>query len=458
MDNKSLSKGMWAILSANLVNLVFNLFINFAQPKFLSISAYAAIKTFQLYGTYAGILHLGFVDGVYLEFGGKRLNELSSDKISKNVSTLRIFQAGLSLLALLVGIVIHDIVLIVFAISIVPLNLTAYYRSLYQATGEFKKYGRSMNATTISAFLLNLVLIVFFKAHNYLWFLLLYFVSYVWVYILLERQVKKSFPALKQTRFNKQEFVVSVREGFFLMLGNFSQSILTSFDLWFVKILLNVSSFAYFSFAVSMENFLNVAITPITVTLYNFFCTRTDPEDYNRAKRYVIMFSVILPAAAFPAKFILERFLSSYVPSISVMFLLFSAQTFYVIVKGVYVNLYKAKGMQRTYFLKLVFSILASLAVNLVGYLILRNMEAFAIGTLLISAVWLFISAQDFPNTKITIVEWAYIFVCVIALNVFGVLLNVYIGFVLYLAVIVFMTFLVFNKDIKKVILDLIQK
>ena len=307
-----------------------------------------------------------------------------------------------------------------------------------------------MNATTISAFLLNLVLIVFFKAHNYLWFLLLYFVSYVWVYVLLERQVKKSFPALKQTRFNKQEFVVSIREGFFLMLGNFSQSILTSFDLWFVKILLNVSSFAYFSFAVSMENFLNVAITPITVTLYNFFCTRDDPEDYNKAKRYVIIFSVVLPACAFPARFILEHFLRSYIPSISVMFLLFSAQTFYLVVKGVYVNLYKAKGMQRKYFIKLVFSILASLAVNLVGYLILRNMEAFAIGTLCISAVWLFISAKDFPATKLTITEWGYLFACVLALNIFGVLLNVFVGFGLYIVVVVFMTLLVFKKDIRR--------
>ena len=47
---------------------------------------------------------------------------------------------------------------------------------------------------------------------------------------------------------------------------------LTTMDRWFVKFLLDTYAFAQYSFAVSVESFLNLAITPVTTTLYNYFC------------------------------------------------------------------------------------------------------------------------------------------------------------------------------------------
>ena len=47
-------------------------------------------------------------------------------------------------------------------------------------------------------------------------------------------------------------------------------------DRWFVKALMTTLAFAQYSFAVSMENFMNVAVTPVTTTLYNYFCKATD--------------------------------------------------------------------------------------------------------------------------------------------------------------------------------------
>ncbi|EGP5048103.1 hypothetical protein E4K24_000359 [Enterococcus faecium] len=48
-------------------------------------------------------------------------------------------------------------------------------------------------------------------------------------------------------------------------------------------------------------------------------------------------------AAGFPAKWILENYLVQYVGACSVLLMLFAAQVFLVIVKGIFVNLYKAK-------------------------------------------------------------------------------------------------------------------
>ena len=75
-ENGNLKKGIIAILAANIINLIFNLFTNFMLPKFLSIDSYAAIKTFQLYTSYIGIFALGYSDGMYLRYGGKELAKI----------------------------------------------------------------------------------------------------------------------------------------------------------------------------------------------------------------------------------------------------------------------------------------------------------------------------------------------------------------------------------------------
>ena len=73
--DKKLQKGIVAVLIANLVNVAFSLATNFLLPKYLSIESYAGIKEFQLYVSYVGLFHLGFVDGIYLKYGGKTLGK-----------------------------------------------------------------------------------------------------------------------------------------------------------------------------------------------------------------------------------------------------------------------------------------------------------------------------------------------------------------------------------------------
>lgn len=119
------------------------------------------------------------------------------------------------------------------------------------------------------------------------------------------------------------------------------------------KALMTTLAFAQYSFAVSMENFMNVAVTPVTTTLYNYFCKATDKSQIRKTRNYVMVFAAAIVSCAFPARFILEIYLTKYIDSAKVMFLLFAAQIFYIVIKSVYVNLYKAQKKQNIYFIKL---------------------------------------------------------------------------------------------------------
>lgn len=62
------------------------------------------------------------------------------------------------------------------------------------------------------------------------------------------------------TSFSLNELVNNIKGGILLTVGNLSSVVLTSMDRWFVKALMTTLAFAQYSFAVSMENFMNVAL------------------------------------------------------------------------------------------------------------------------------------------------------------------------------------------------------
>ena len=62
----------------------------------------------------------------------------------------------------------------------------------------------------------------------------------------------------------------------------------------------------------------NNEVYRLTTTLYNYFCREERPEAHKDAYNYVALFAVVVPAAAFPVKFILKIFLINYIDANSV--------------------------------------------------------------------------------------------------------------------------------------------
>lgn len=451
MSATGLKKGITYVLIANIVNLIFNLISNFVLPKFLSVDAYADIKTFQLISSYIGVLSFGYVDGIYLKYGGNDIREINDVEIGIGTSTFRISQVAVTIILLLISFLLKDKVFIISSLVIISLNMTGYIKSLYQATGEFGRYARATNYTALFTFIANVVLLFVFSIKNDS---ILYLLAYViidfliWIYLEIELCVRFD-KKINFFCYSNENLISNSKSGILLMLGNFSSILLTSMDRWFVKALFNTMDFALYSFAVSIEGFLNVAITPITVTLYNYFCKNKDPEDIKCLHGAVEIFAVFLVCCSFPAKLVLELFIPKYYESIKVMFLLFGAQIFYIIVKSIYVNLYKARSLQKIYFIKLISVIVVGFVLNLICYFIYPYRESFAIATLLSAVYWFLISLPDFTDVGFGFVDFLYPSLGVVLLIICGVLFNSIIGFLIYFIVMTILTFLLRRKYLK---------
>ena len=222
-----------------------------------------------------------------------------------------------------------------------------------------------------------------------------------------------------------------MKDGILLTLGNFSSVIMTTMDRWFVSIMIGNMAFAQYAFAVSMENFLNTAITPVTVTLYNYFCNYDEENRNAIMKRRVIAFGSIIIAAAFPVKFILETYLDKYFDSYKVLFILFASQLFYVVIKGIYVNLYKARRNQKKYFTDLVQVLMIGFILDLIGGRIFQTKEVFAYATLISSVIWFVKCGRYFSDIRIA--EIAYLAVQVIVFLALGFYCSAIFGCVAYI-------------------------
>lgn len=444
----SLKKGALYVLFANIINLIISLFTGFVLPKYLSIETYSSIKLFQLYITYTGILHLGFADGMYLQHGGKNIKDIDKDEVVSELQTFRIFQIIITLIAIVISILIRNEMLLFCSLVILPINTGNYFRSLYQAIGEFKKYSRFTNINTLLIFVINVILLLIVKSNNYYVYIIAYIVAYIIYWLLLERENKKIFGKYI-AKSNIEYFKRNIKSGFFLMIGNFCNVIFTSIDRIFVQNLLGTIKFAYYSFAVSVENLMNVLITPISTVMYNYLCNNREKEKIINLKKIILIFATVIITLIFPAKFLIDLWITKYTESINVLFLLFAAQFISIIVKCIHINLYKAEKRQKKYFVIMLIVVVLSIILNIIFININKTIEMIALATFITNVVWFIIGEIDFKKYRLKVQEYIYMFCVLITFLICGKIQNSILGGAIYLLISIILMLIIIPEPIK---------
>lgn len=440
----SVRKGILYVFIANVINLIFSLFTSLFLPKFLSIDTYSYIKLFQLYITYVGILHLGYSDGMYLRLGGINKNKLDHNEVIKEFNTFKLFQVIMVFILLIISLILKNKMLFLCSLVVLPINIGNYVRNLYQAVGEFKKYSRYTNISTVLIFIVNIFLLLIIKTDNALYYIVGYIISYLIYSLFIEWEVYKEFGHNKSL--NVRYFFKDIRNGFFLMIGSFCNVIFTGIDRLFVQYLLGSIKFAYYSFAASIENLLSVFITPISTVMYNYFCINNNKENIRRIKEYLLTLSSYLIASAFIIKYIIYNFIDKYIESSDILFLLFGATYLSIIVRCIHVNLYKANKKQNKYFISMVMIIIMSVIANIIGYMISKSNYSIAIATLIINIIWLVMGEIEFKDCRLSLTKYLYIVLTMITFFGCNCINNIFVALFGYLLIISIITF-IFMKD-----------
>ena len=453
----NLKQNIMMVTIANVIYMAIVAATNFLLPKYCSIETYANIKTFTLYIiTYSSLLTFGYIKGVYLQYGGKEISTISPREFASAFWTFISFELPISLIVLILGCYLENYIIVVFSVGLVSTNITEYYKSIYQATGEFRLYSIALNMNRFTTFFTYIVLIFLFKTDNYIHYILIPEVLSLLIVVSFNDSVaeKDTFSRiwwlcpLEQLRMH-------VLAGYALMMGNFATFFFVSMDRWFVKVLMPSTSFALYAFAVSMQNLITTLMNPIAVSMYNYLCRNTGVESVVRVKRAVLIYSFFIIASAFPCKFVVEYFLINYRDANSIIFILFAAQIFFAIVKGIYVNLYKVNRKQNFYLFQTVVMVAISFLLNVFLYAIFRNMIAIAVATFLTSVCWLIWCEKKDSGVRFCLKDYLAIILVLLSFFICGVFLNSIVGVFIYVVLCVIVSAVLMRDSFRLVIISL---
>ena len=455
-DKHSFKRNLMRVFSANFIYTITSILIGFLVPAILTLEGYADLKTYTLYMTYAGVLHFGFVDGIYLKYGGKDEDKINKSKIKGEHIFLSILQLLITFILLFIAFLRQDKVFFLMSISILPANLVSFHKQYYQAVGNFKKYSLIMNIYTIAYALFNLALVFLLKSESYELYCLTNFICNLSVLIMAEVFFFKKVRGVKAD-YDKKELKQITKSGFFLMIGNLAAIFLYAIDKWFVKLFFETKDFSYYSFAVSMFNIIIVFLNSISITFYNIFAKEEKEEQVKKIKTNLMIIGSLASTSYFVLAFIVSFFLKKYIPSLSIIAYSFATFPYLFVIKAIFVNLYKSRKKEKRYTKVVMMMLVIASLLNTLAMVIYKSTDTIAMATLLSFIIWFVFSFVDFKYLKPTINELFYLAIitpCFIILSHFT---SIYLGAILYLGIILASMILVLKVNPLKLVKDFLK-
>jgi len=446
-----LKKDISSVFSSNVINLLIGIITGFLVPAFLSLDQYAYLKTFTLYIGFVGILHFGFVDGLYIKYGGKREKELDKSILKGEHNFLLAFQLIVTLFFLFMGIVLKDNILLAFSLAILPTSMQALYIFLFQALGQFGSYSKIMLLTPNLLLVMNVFIIYILRLDNYWPFivgtLLINYIVFIGLEISFLRKEKGNKASV-----NIEGIKDNFKVGIFIMIGNLSSMLFYSIDRWFVKYLFSVTEFAFYSFAISMMSIINILITSVTMTFYPYFIRNQDEGLYRKIKTYFLILGTIASGGYFAFSFIVTFFLKKYIPSLDIISILFAGFPAIIVINALYVNLYKAQKQERRYFFTVFKMLLVSVIIIIMAVLIFKTPQSIAVATTFSFYVWYIYSAKDFKSLAINFKEIVYLCLYLSLFFFTTICFNWWQGTIIYFTTIALINYAFYSKEIRELI------
>lgn len=389
------------VFSANMLAVLTGLVTGFFVPRFLGTEQYAAYKTFGLYATYVGVLHFGFIDGLFLKYGGIEPARIDKGAFRSEFLFLLFTQASMTFLCAFAAFLLKNWLLLPVALLILPANLITFYKFFYQATGQFNRYAR-LNVLQPIFFLFAVLFLVFFvRTPRASLFITSQVLIIAGVACLLAAWGAADLRKEVYARILSKENFKLISVGFFIMVGNLSGILFYSLDRWFVKIFLSTTDFAFYSLAVSMMGMVLVIVNSVSMTLYHRIAKQAEDLRFaSRVKRYLVMLGVFSAGGFFAFDIVIPIILPDYVPALGVISLLFAGFPAIAVINGLFINLYKAKKREKHYFAVVLSMLFVSFLLNCVAVLLRPSGTAIALATLFSFNAWYIIDTFRLEGIK----------------------------------------------------------
>jgi len=424
LDIRSFSTDVLIFSSGQAVLLAFVFIQSLIIPKYLSTAEYGYWQLFLLLTTYVGILHLGFLDGIFVRWAGKNFDDIR-DEIAIAFRFILIEQGIIiGILLLIIGLI--DVpsrgIAVAVLVNAVIVNLLTFFLFIAQATKQFKLVtfayiGRGF-------LFLILVLIIFFS--GYFSYVLVILASMITSLLVLSFFIFHTRSYLFHHNSDRKSLLQYGKDnigiGLFILLGNFIALTFMTIDQLTVGSFFSITQFAIYAFAVNMCGLAVVFLQAVSQVFFPYLSgsgSETRKKAYTLIRPALLIFWAGILAFYFPFSVAIRYYLPQYATSLPLMAILLCTVAFSGQINILHVNFFRVYRKQRVYFILAGISLIGAVALNLLAVFLFGTLTAVAATAVISFTLWYLLNEVTLRHLVsvpvVEIVRWACIIVMYIA-------------------------------------------
>lgn len=329
--NSNLFKNISYSFTANITSMLISVFMIIFMPKFLEVQDYSIWQLYIFYSSYLGFFHFGWLDGIYLRYGGYEFEQLDKLKFSNQLYSLFLFEVIITVILLSyiyfeLADLLQKEILIFVSLLLLPVILYTFSSFILQITNRIKEYAKLILFERLTfVFVVVLYLVCGFRSYIGLFYIDLFgkiLAMLFGIYLI------KGILVFNFTKFTViiAEICENVNVGSKLLFANIASMLILGIIRFGISQYWNVVTFGKISLALSIANFLMVFINAVSVVLFPALKRVADNELKIVYQKIDIVLTVILLGALalyYPLKYILNWWLPQYADSLMYVSILF---------------------------------------------------------------------------------------------------------------------------------------
>lgn len=454
VSSLKLVKDILKVFNSNVVMLLSNIILSIFLPLSLSVTEYGEYRQYILYISYIAIFNLGYIDGIFIKYGGENL-EYSKNDLKKEHRFLVIFQFIVTVILICVSIIKKDMLFLLLSLSIVPINVSGFHKMLYQSTGLFSKYSRvNILFTIFNLFLIGCLLLL--HVNNSSYYICATLIANTLLLMIMEYDFYKLVLGVESNE--KIQYSYYFKVGIFILAGNFAILLFNNIGMWIVNLFFTIEDFAQYSFATSMLNMVLLAVSSVGLTFYNYLAKNEDYKMVKFTTKILIILGIISGCLFFVLKLFINKVLPHYSASLDIIAVSFVNLPYIMVINVILINLYKARKQEKKFFLIVFVMLLISLILNFTSFIIFHSLTLIALSTTISYIIWFIICTNiDFKYLKSDLSELFMLAIHFISFLLCSNYLSWIVGLIVYFSIISISMFIFYKKDFLKLI-NIIKK
>lgn len=369
-------------LSSNLLSLIITSIVIIVVPRFLGIEEYGYFQLYIFYSTYTALLHFGWIDGIYLRFGGAKYEDLDKDSFYSQFWMLLLLQVIFLVITFIFSTMIENDINRVFIFRMMIASSTivipkGFLQYILQATNRILEYSQLILIEKFSFGMMILVSVLIGLENFHVLVTIDVFSKFLALLLSIYHCKDLVFRPLKNFSFDFREAKVNIVTGINLLFAFISGSLIIGIVRFAIESYWNVETFGRISLTLNVSSLFMIFINSLSIIMFPVL-RRVNPSKlrnvYNALRVLLLNLLLGLLISYFPMQWLLKLWLPKYTESLDFMLLLFPIMIFEGKI-NLLVNTYFKTLRKEKVILKInLLTVFTSLVLTITNVLIFRNL------------------------------------------------------------------------------------